>query len=76
MCHRIKTPIPLKTEMSRVFHNHELRMKVFLLVVKQDCRTISSDNPDKLDIQMNSFTNDQLNKINFVGRLELALVKP
>ena len=72
-----KDPNALKNGDVYVFtHNHELRMqRIFVSYVSNTVR-LSSDNPDKNRYPDEFITNEQLNEINFVGRLELALVKP
>ncbi|ENX34928.1 hypothetical protein F889_01568 [Acinetobacter colistiniresistens] len=58
-------------------HNNELRMKrIFLSVLGDKSVRLSSDNPDKAKYPDEYISNEQLNEINFVGRLESALVKP
>ena len=37
---------------------------------------LASDNPDKIRYPDEFITNEQLNEIDFIGRLESALVKP
>ncbi|RZG76823.1 S24 family peptidase [Acinetobacter sp. WCHAc060033] len=73
-----KDPNALKSGSVYVFtHNHELRMKrVFVSYAVSKTVKLTSDNPDKNRYPDEFITNDQLNEINFVGRLELALVKP
>lgn len=73
-----KDPNALKNGNVYIFtHNHELRMKR-IFVSYSDAKTVKlkSDNPDKNRYPDEYITNEQLNEINFVGRLELALVKP
>lgn len=58
-------------------HNHELRMKRFFVSYSSGkIIKLASDNPDKARYPDEFITNDQLNEINLVGRLETALVKP
>lgn len=73
-----KNPDTLKNGSVYVFtHNHELRMKrVFISYAGSRTVKFTSDNPDKNRYPDEFITNEQLNEINFVGRLELALVKP
>lgn len=73
-----KDPNALKNGNVYVFtHNYELRMKrIFVTYGGNKTVRLSSDNPDKIRYPDEFITNDQLNEINFVGRLELALVKP
>lgn len=73
-----KDPDALKNGNVYVFtHNYELRMKrIFVSYAGSKTVRLSSDNPDKIRYPDEFITNDQLNEINFVGRLELALVKP
>lgn len=73
-----KDPDALKNGSVYVFtHNHELRMKrVFVSYAGSKTVKLTSDNPDKNRYPDEFITNEQLNEINFVGRLELALVKP
>lgn len=73
-----KDPNALKNGNVYVFtHNYELRMKrIFVSYAGGKTVRLSSDNPDKIRYPDEFITNDQLNEINFVGRLELALVKP
>ncbi len=73
-----KDPDAIKNGNVYVFtHNHELRMKrIFVSYAGNKTVRLSSDNPDKVRYPDEFITNDQLNEINFVGRLELALVKP
>jgi len=73
-----KDPNAIKNGNVYVFtHNHELRMKrIFVSSVGGKTVKLASDNPDKIRYPDEFITNDQLNEINFVGRLELALVKP
>lgn len=73
-----KDPDNLKNGNVYVFtHNNELRMKR-IFVSYSDGKTVrlSSDNPDKTRYPDEFITNEELNSINFVGRLEIALVKP
>ena len=73
-----KDPDTLKSGCVYVFtHNHELRMKRFF-VSYAGGKTVklASDNPDKIRYPDEFITNEQLNEINLVGRLETALVKP
>lgn len=72
-----KDPNALKNGDVYVFtHNHELRMKRIFVSYGSNTVRLSSDNPDKNRYPDEFITNEQLNEINFVGRLELALVKP
>ncbi|WP_227574681.1 S24 family peptidase [Acinetobacter bohemicus] len=72
-----KDPNALKNGDVYVFtHNHELRMKRVFVSYGSNTVKLTSDNPDKKRYPDEFITNDQLNEINFVGRLELALVKP
>lgn len=73
-----KDPDSLKNGNVYVFtHNHELRMKrIFVSYAGSKTVRLASDNPDKVRYPDEFITNEQLNEINFVGRLELALVKP
>jgi phage repressor protein C with HTH and peptisase S24 domain len=73
-----KDPDAIKNGNVYVFtHNHELRMKrIFVSYAGNKTVRLSSDNPDKVRYPDEFITNDQLNEINFIGRLELALVKP
>ncbi|WP_235953673.1 helix-turn-helix transcriptional regulator [Acinetobacter terrae] len=72
-----KDPNALKNGDVYVFtHNHELRMKRVFISYGSNTVKLTSDNPDKKRYPDEFITNDQLNEINFVGRLELALVKP
>lgn len=73
-----KDPNTLKNGSVYIFtHNHELRMKrVFISYAGAKTVKLTSDNPDKNRYPDEFITNEQLNEINFVGRLELALVKP
>lgn len=73
-----KDPNALKNGSVYVFtHNHELRMKrIFVSYSGSKTVKLTSDNPDKNRYPDEFITNEQLNEINFVGRLELALVKP
>ncbi|ENU56892.1 putative repressor protein [Acinetobacter guillouiae MSP4-18] len=73
-----KNPDTLKNGSVYVFtHNHELRMKrVFISYAGSKTVKFTSDNPDKNRYPDEFITNEQLNEINFIGRLELALVKP
>lgn len=73
-----KDPDAIKNGNVYVFtHNHELRMKrIFVSYAGNKTVRLSSDNPDKVRYPDEFITADQLNEINFVGRLELALVKP
>lgn len=72
-----KDPNALKNGNVYVFtHNHELRMKRVFVSYGSNTVKLTSDNPDKKRYPDEFITNDQLNEINFVGRLELALVKP
>ena len=73
-----RDPDTLKNGNVYVFtHNHELRMKrIFVSYSGSKTVKLTSDNPDKLRYPDEFITNEQLNEINFVGRLELALVKP
>lgn len=73
-----KDPDAIKNGNVYVFtHNHELRMKrIFVSYAGSKTVRLASDNPDKVRYPDEFITSDQLNEINFVGRLELALVKP
>jgi len=73
-----KDPDAIKNGNVYVFtHNHELRMKrIFVSYAGSKTVRLASDNPDKIRYPDEFINNDQLNEINFVGRLELALVKP
>ena len=72
-----KDPNALKNGDVYVFtHNHELRMKRVFISYGSNTVKLTSDNPDKKRYPDEFITNEQLNEINFVGRLELALVKP
>ncbi|AMW80360.1 Cro/Cl family transcriptional regulator [Acinetobacter sp. TGL-Y2] len=73
-----KDPDGIKNGNVYVFtHNHELRMKrIFVSYAGSKTVRLASDNPDKVRYPDEFITNEQLNEINFVGRLELALVKP
>lgn len=73
-----KDPDAIKNGNVYVFtHNHELRMKrIFVSYAGSKTVRLASDNPDKVRYPDEFITNEQLNEINFVGRLELALVKP
>ena len=72
-----KDPNALKNGDVYVFmHNYELRMKRIFVSYGSNTVRLSSDNPDKNRYPDEFITNEQLNEINFVGRLELALVKP
>ena len=72
-----KDPNSLKSGNVYVFmHNYELRMKRIFVSYGSNTVRLSSDNPDKNRYPDEFITNEQLNEINFVGRLELALVKP
>ena len=72
-----KDPNALKNGDVYVFtHNHELRMKRIFVSYGSNTVRLSSDNPDKNRYPDEFITSEQLNEINFVGRLELALVKP
>ena len=72
-----KDPSSLKSGNVYVFmHNYELRMKRIFVSYGSNTVRLSSDNPDKNRYPDEFITNEQLNEINFVGRLELALVKP
>ncbi len=73
-----KDPDFLKNGSVYVFtHNHELRMKrIFVSYAGGKTVRLASDNPDKIRYPDEFITNEQLNEINFVGRLESALVKP
>lgn len=57
-------------------HNHELRMKRIFVTYGTNTVKLTSDNPDKNRYPDEYITNEQLNEINFIGRLELALVRP
>lgn len=57
-------------------HNNELRMKrIFISYAGERTVRLSSDNPDKVRYPDEFITNEQLNGINFVGRLESAFVR-
>ena len=73
-----KDPDSLKNGNVYVFtHNNELRMKrIFVSYAGSRSVRLASDNPDKVRYPDEFINNEQLNEINFVGRLELALVKP
>jgi len=73
-----KDPDAIKNGNVYVFtHNNELRMKrIFVSYAGGKTVRLASDNPDKVRYPDEFITNEQLNEINFVGRLELALVKP
>jgi len=72
-----KDPNSLKNGNVYVFtHNHELRMKRVFVSYGSNTVKLTSDNPDKKRYPDEFITNEQLSEINFVGRLELALVKP
>jgi len=73
-----KDPDILKSGAVYVFkHNHELRMKrIFVSYAGGKTVRLASDNPDKIRYPDEFITNEQLNEINFIGRLESALVKP
>ena len=73
-----KDPDMLKNGNVYVFtHSNELRMKrIFVSYAGGKTVRLASDNPDKVRYPDEFITNEQLNEINFVGRLELALVKP
>jgi len=73
-----KDPGSIKNGNVYVFtHNNELRMKrIFVSYAGGKTVRLASDNPDKIRYPDEFITNEQLNEINFVGRLELALVKP
>ena len=72
-----KDPDAIKNGNVYVFtHNHELRMKRIFVSYGSNTVRLSSDNPDKNRYPDEFITSEQLNEINFVGRLELALVKP
>lgn len=72
-----KDPSTLKSGNVYVFmHNYELRMKRVFVSYGSNSVKLTSDNPDKNRYPDEFITNEQLNEINFVGRLELALVKP
>lgn len=58
-------------------HNAILRMKrVFVSYGDEKTVRLQSDNPDKKKFPDEIITKEQLNELSFVGRLELALVKP
>lgn len=58
-------------------HNSVLRMKrVFVSYGDEKVVRLHSDNPDKNKFPDEIITKEQLNELSFVGRLELALVKP
>ncbi len=73
-----KDPDFLKSGCVYVFtHNHELRMKRFFISYAGGKTVrLASDNPDKIRYPDEFITNEQLNEINLVGRLESALIKP
>lgn len=72
-----KDPSTLKSGNVYVFiHNYALRMKRVFVSYGSNTVKLTSDNPDKNRYPDEFITNEQLNEINFVGRLELALVKP
>lgn len=72
-----KDPTALKNGNVYVFtHNHELRMKRIFVSYGSNTVKLTSDNPDKKRYPDEFITDEQLNEINFIGRLELALVKP
>ncbi len=72
-----RDPNTLKNGNVYVFtHNHELRMKRIFVSYGSQTVKLTSDNPDKNRYPDEFISNEQLNEINFVGRLELALVKP
>ena len=73
-----KDPDSLRNGNVYVFtHSNELRMKrIFVSYAGGKTVRLASDNPDKVRYPDEFITNEQLNEINFVGRLELALVKP
>lgn len=58
-------------------HNGILRMKrVFVSYGDEKTVRLQSDNPDKKKFPDEIITKEQLNELSFVGRLELALVRP
>ena len=72
-----KDPNNLKNGNVYVFtHNHELRMKRIFVSYGSNTVKLTSDNPDKNRYPDEFITNEQLNEINFIGRLELALIRP
>ena len=73
-----KDPSMLKSGSVYVFkHNYELRMKrIFISYAGGTTVRLASDNPDKSRYPDEFITNEQLNEIDFIGRLESALVKP
>lgn len=73
-----KDPGMLKSGSVYVFkHNYELRMKrIFISYAGGTTVRLASDNPDKIRYPDEFITNEQLNEIDFIGRLESALVKP
>lgn len=72
-----KDPNNLKNGNVYVFtHNHELRMKRVFVSYGSNTVKLTSDNPDKNRYPDEFITNEQLNEINFIGRLELALIRP
>ncbi|MCG2572273.1 helix-turn-helix domain-containing protein [Acinetobacter sp. ME22] len=73
-----KDPDSLKNGNVYIFtHNNELRMKrIFVSYSGEKTVRLASDNPDKTRYPDEFITNEELNSINFVGRLEIALVKP
>lgn len=73
-----KDPGMLKSGSVYVFkHNYELRMKrIFISYAGGTTVRLASDNPDKIRYPDEFINNEQLNEIDFIGRLESALVKP
>ena len=72
-----RDPSALKNGDVYVFtHNHELRMKRVFVSYGSNTVKLTSDKKKKKRYPDEVITNEQLNEINFVGRLELALVKP
>lgn len=72
-----RDPNSLKSGNVYVFmHSYELRMKRIFISYGSNTVKLTSDNPDKNRYPDEFISNEQLNEINFVGRLELALVKP
>lgn len=53
-------------------HNHELNKWCVFVSYGSNTVKLTSDNPDKKRYPDEFITNEQLNEINFVGRLELA----
>ncbi|WP_312969786.1 XRE family transcriptional regulator [Acinetobacter gerneri] len=72
-----KDPNSLRSGNVYVFmHNYELRMKRIFISYGSNTVKLVSDNPDKNRYPDEFITNEQLHEINFVGRLELALIRP